>query len=453
MTSIKRGFWVGRETGIFAGTSERGDQEQAAYITRPMKFTILIPPAVALILVGTWIFPQRFSMVAVEAECARLRSTITAVGSPSTTRPDPLAKRRKIIEWTKLGTQFQSNPMMSSISFSGALPDQRVAMRFRQRMAAMSAAEIIVAIDEIAALDLPPKVRENLEWTLLDSMARKDPAAALGLLESRGMIKSSLYQYLISGALAAWAHKDPAAAGGWFDEQIAAGTFDSKALNGVSDSRHSLESAFIRILLGSSPEAAARRLAALPEDQRGDVMHTYDMSSVPEEIHVAHAALIRARVPEKDQAETIASQITNLVKCGDYSAATAYLARITATPAERAASVMKVTRDMVPKNPYSDKLTREDFNALREWAGSQSPESVDKVTAKALGDAAEGNRNIEFSTAADLAVEYSAQSGNDEVLAVFLTSHAARRNKAVARDLAAKIADGTRRAEILDFLK
>lgn len=90
---------------------------------------------------------------------------------------------------------------------------------------------------------------------------------------------------------------------------------------------------------------------------------------------MAHAALIRAQVPAKDQVETIASQIPNLVKRDDYSAA------------------------------------------------------------------------------ADLAVEYSAQSGNDEVLAGFLTSQAARRNKAIARDLAAKIFDESRRAEVLDFLK
>ena len=108
---------------------------------------------------------------------------------------------------------------------------------------------------------------------------------------------------------------------------------------------------------------------------------------------------------------------------------------------------------MVPKNPYSDKLTREDFNVLREWVGSQCPESVDEITAKALGDGANGDHKITFAAAADLAVEYSVQSGNDEVLAGFLTSQAARRNKTVARDLAAKIADETRRAEVLNFLK
>lgn len=249
-----------------------------------MKTIVLIPPAVALLLVGVWVVTQRSSMAAIETECARLQSTITAAEARSTTRPDPLEKRRKIIEWTKLGNQFQSNPMMSGGSISGAMPDPREAMRFHQRMNAMSTDEIIATLDEIAALDLPPKVRENLEWTLLDSMARRNPAAALGLLESRGLMKSALYEYLISGTLQAWAQKDTAAAADWFDEQIAAGTFDSKALDGVSSSRRNLETTFIRILLGSSPVAAAHRLAALPEDQRGDVLSMYSLTNVPEEM-------------------------------------------------------------------------------------------------------------------------------------------------------------------------
>ena len=86
-------------------------------------------------------------------------------------------------------------------------------------------------------------------------------------------------------------------------------------------------------------------------------------------------------------------------------------------------------------------------------SAAQAPESVDKVTAEALAKGANGDHKMTFAAAADLAVEYSAQSGNDEVLAGFLTSDAARRNKAVARDLAAKIPDETRRAEILNFLK
>jgi hypothetical protein len=51
-------------------------------------------------------------MAVLETECARLRSTLTAAESPSKTRPDPLEKRRKIMEWTKLAAHFPSNPMM-----------------------------------------------------------------------------------------------------------------------------------------------------------------------------------------------------------------------------------------------------------------------------------------------------------------------------------------------------
>ena len=153
-------------------------------MNRVLKPRSFILPAAALLLVGSWIVQQRRWMAAAETECARLRTTLAAAKAESSITPalhDPLEKRRKIIEWTKLGTQFQSNPMMSIGSSSliiGAMPDPREAMRFRQRMDAMSTAEIIATLDEIATLDLPTKVRENLEWTLLDSMARLDPAAA-----------------------------------------------------------------------------------------------------------------------------------------------------------------------------------------------------------------------------------------------------------------------------------
>ena len=420
-------------------------------ITKGLKPASFILPAVALLLVGSWVGSQRRSMAAVETECARLRTHIAAVKSPSfTTSRDPLATRRKVIEWTNLAAYFPSNPMMSGGSLLGALPDQRVAMRFRQRMEAMSAGEIIATLDEIAALDLPADARANLEWTLLDSLARKDPGLALGLMEDRAVLESSLYYNLISDALLVWAKKDAGTAGIWFDRQIAAGKFKSKALNGVSAIRQMFESTLIGILLSSSPEAAARRLAALPEDQHGSVLRMNDLT---QENQVAHAELIRAQVPVKDQAETIAAQASFLFKPGDYSAVTAYLERIGATPAERAAFALKAVQNMRPKIPDTNQLTREDIDDLREWVGSQAPDSTDLVTGKALGEAAQGNRKMNFSTAAELAVEYSAASGDDEVLATFLTSWAAKSNKAAARILAGKISNEARRAEILNLLK
>jgi hypothetical protein len=215
-----------------------------------MKCIHFIPPAISLILVGVWLLPQRRSMAALECECARLRSSIAVAEVPSTTTSDSLKIDRKSIDWARLGGQFQSNPELSSGTLTfGLIPDQRDAMRANQCMEAMSIAEIITTLEEIAALELSPKIRENLEWTLLDCMARKDPAAALELLESRGMMKSSLYQHLISKTLMVWAHKDCATAGDWFDKQISAGAFRSKALDGVDSSRYSFETILIRNLL------------------------------------------------------------------------------------------------------------------------------------------------------------------------------------------------------------
>jgi hypothetical protein len=60
---------------------------------------------------------------------------------------------------------------------------------------------------------------------------------------------------------------------------------------------------------------------------------------------------------------------------------------------------------------------------------------------------------MEFSEAAELAVQYNDASGNDDVLSTFLDRGPARQNKEQARLLAEKISDPKRREEILKSLK
>ncbi|MEO0017403.1 MAG: hypothetical protein RLZZ522_686 [Verrucomicrobiota bacterium] len=421
-----------------------------------MNIRSVILPFIALALVSALLGTQRRAMATLETECARLRTHIAAAKSPSTATAlphEPLEKRRKVLEWRNIAAQFPSNPRMVSHIQVGAAPDQRVRIRFRQRMDAMSISEIIAALDEVAALRLPAESREGLEWTLLESVVLKDPGLGLELIKDRGVMNSFHFNQLISDALLLWAKKDAVAAGAWFDQQIAAGEFKARTLDGVSHPRQMFESSLVSMLLTKSPEAAARRLAALPEDQRGDVLHMYSLTTVPEECQLAHAQLVRTQVPAKEQPETIASQASFLIKPGDYSAVTAYLERIDATPAERAACAMKAVQNMNPKVQTSNHLTRDDFDDLRDWVGSQAPDSMDTVTGMALGEAAQGNRKMEFAAAAELAVEYSVAGGDDEVLATFLASWAARSNKEAARALAGNIVDEKRRAEILASLK
>ena len=415
-----------------------------------MKPPSLILPVTALILAGCWVGVLRRSKAGLEAECDRLQSQIAAMKAPplaSASPLDPAAKHRKAIEWRRIAGHFQNRMQ------SGALLDMRVAMRFRQRMEAMDAGEIIATLEEVAVLGLPDEARGDLERTLLESLIQKDPELALERFVDRAGSGEHWLGFLLSGALQAWAARDSEAADAWFDRQIAAGNFESKALDGVSNPRQMFESSIISALLASSPEAAARRLAGLPEDQRGNVMHMYFLTTVPEETQVVHAQLVRARVAAEDRAGTIASQASLLFRPGDYSAVTAYLERIDATPDERTACAMKAVQNMNPKIPGSNHLTREDFDSLREWVGIQAPELIETITGKALGEAAQGNRKMSFAAAAELAVDYGASDGAEEALAAFLTSWAASSNKEAARALAEKIADEGRRAEVMEFLK
>jgi hypothetical protein len=250
--------------------------------------------------------------------------------------------------------------------------------------------------------------------------------------------------------LGEWAKKDVGMASAWFDQQIAAGKFDSKSLDGKSRSRMNLESILMSALLASDPAAVDRRLSALPDDQHADVVSNFNLNSDKEESQLAFAKLVRDQVPASQQASIISRQVSQLVTQGGYAKVTEYLARIDATPTERTACV----EDAVSSKLYSDdkKVTREDLDAMRTWVTTQAPDTTDHVTGKILG-AACGINKLDFAAAAEMAVQYNQASGNDEVLATFLEGAGACSNKDQARELAARISDEKRRAEILKNLE
>ncbi len=421
-----------------------------------MKPTIFIPPLVALVIVGGWIGTQRRSIATLEKESVLLRKHLAALSSGSgpdapSSKPKTaakLAKSKEPIDWKKIAGQF------AEMRQSGGMGDMRTMMRFQQRLQSMSKEELVAALDEIAALDLPAESRAMLEQMLIGPLVRKDPELALSRFTDRLQDDHGGMGWQLSNALQEWAEKDPAKAAAWFDRQIAAGTFDSKSLDGKSRSRNQFEGALIKVLLASDPAAAALRLGAMPEDQRGDVLSNFSARQlIKEEDQMAFAKLVRDQVPEKDQAETLAHQASRLVDDDGYAKVTGFLDRIEATPAERTACVEQAADSQIQQLSSQKKVTREDFDAMREWVGSQAPGSTDRVTGKALGEAAQQGRKMDFAAAAELAVQYNQAGAGDEVLATFLEGSAVWSNKEQARVLAERITDAKRRAEILNRIK
>ena len=430
-----------------------------------MKPSLFIPPVAALALAGTWLAIQHQAITTLEQQSAALHKAIAArssdasAESPNTKPADPTkaANTKEPIDWKKLAAQFTEIRQARSTS------DTRPLMRFRQRLQAMSKQELVAALDEIAALDCPTETREMLEAMICSPLVEKDPELALTKFIDRFHDRNG-FPYgnnvlptwmQLPYAMQKWAEKDPASASAWFDQQIAAGKFDSKSIDGRSRSRESFEAFFLETQLGTDPEAAGRRLAAMPEDQRDAVLAGISYQPLKDEEQLAFATLVREQVSKENQAPTLAEQASNLFGKKDYAKVTEFLDRIQATPAERTASVEQVAESSIQTISHQSKITREDIDTLREWVNAQAPESTGRTTGRALANALQGSHKLEFSEAAELAAQYHDASDNDDVLYSFLRNSwsVAGENKEQARILVGKISDAKRREERLRWLK
>ena len=417
--------------------------------TKPLKPIFFIPPAVVLLAAGLWLGGQRHTISGVEKESAALRKQIAArsglTADPSLAKangPAKAAKSKEPLDWKKIAAEFADR--------QGG--DMRTMMRLQERLQAMSAEELMASLDEIAVLDLTSEARSRLEQMLLGPLSEKDPELALTKFIGRLETNQSMMTWQLSAALGKWLEKDPAKATAWFDREIAAGTFEAKALDGRSRSRIQFEGATIAFLLASDPTAAARRLGALPADQRDEVVSQHSFQQLKEKDQVAFAKLVRGQIPEAEQAEALARQAVRMAVQDRFTKAADFMKRIEATPAERKACVEEVAESMTQNFSHQKPMTREDFDRMRGWVGEQDPGSLGVVTGKTLATASRNGR-IDFPEAAELAVQYHAAAGNDDVLGVFLESGAARSNKEAARPLVEKISDPARREKILERLK
>jgi hypothetical protein len=416
-----------------------------------LKLKLFLAPLVALAIAGAWLGNQRRSISLLVEQSRVLQQAIAsrktgelAEGSPSSaTKPE---KDKEPLDWKKIAATF------GEMRRGGGMGDIRSQIKFQQRVMAMSKEELISALDEIAALDLPKESREQLEQMLIMPLGKKDPEYVLTHFTARLEDNQSLLSWSLTNALHEWAEKDPTSASAWFDRQIAAGKFDSKSLDGKSQTRLRFEGNLINTLLSSDPEAAGRRLAALPEDQRKEALQQ-SPQALKEEDQAAFAKLVRDQLTEKEQAEALARKASSMVDDAGFVKVTEFLDRIKATPAERSACVEQAAESQLGRFSYQKKVTRSDIDTMREWVSAQAPASMSTVTGKALANAIGNTNKMEYSEAAALAVEYNTATGNDDVLATFLDGYSARENKEQARLLAEKITDPKRREEILKKLK
>ncbi|KAB2642837.1 MAG: hypothetical protein DVB26_01290 [Verrucomicrobia bacterium] len=412
----------------------------------------LLPPTVALVIVGAWLTVLHLSIAAMESQNRMLGQLIAIARSggppgspPHAAASDKSAKASGPLDWRKLAG------LVLERQKSGGLGDLRTLLHFQQRLQTMTREELVAALDEITALELPANSRSMLEPLLLAPLIDKDPALVLTRFTSRLDELDEAINRQLAMALRAYAQRSPREAVDWLGRQVDSGKFASAALNGRNPTRLQLESALLGALLTADPAATVDRLAALPQDQRAEAIGNAALDQNMQTDLTWYARLVRGQVPASEQAAAFARQVALWVAQGGYASATEFLNAIKLTPEERLACIEQAVTTQIFST--TKKLGTADLDALRDWVNSQAPQETASVTAQVLCTAAMGKRKLDFSQAAQLAIQSSQASGNDDALIGFVECWAARSNKDEARELAEKITDAKRRAATLKRLE
>lgn len=411
---------------------------------KPLHF---LPPAAALAIAGGWLGIGRVSITTLEKETVLLRQHIAAArhaAAPdersSAAARGKQAEEPEAIDWKDLAETLAK-------AERGGMPDMRAMMKLQTKLMALEGPELVAALDEIAALELSNEARRSLESTLINLLAQKDPQLALDRYFDKLSDQHSTGNWQLAHAFQQWVGKDSAAALAWFDTQVAAGKFESKSLDGKSQSRLQFEAAVVASLINTDPDAAGKRIAALPEDQRRDLFQQGMLLNVKPGSEKAHAALIREHVPENERGQAFSSMTAMMMVEGGYEKVGGFLEEIEATPGERKEVAKQAATNKLQQLSHQGKIDRAAVDEMRTWITAQAPDDVDTITGESLGNL--WNPQVKWEENAKLIEELHAENPSDDLLVSFLEGHRAMQNREAARTLAEKISDETKRAELI----
>lgn len=302
-----------------------------------MKPVHLILPLIALLLAGGILGIQHQELNHLEINNEVLRAHLAAVKKESAASPGEAGnlkisvagKSSEPIDWVEMARFFLV------MDKTGGPTDMRRLLLFQSRLQKMTEEELLDSLEQVAGLDITLEEREVLELLVIDPLGMKNPELALKRFSNRIGDDFGAFEWQLANIFGRWGEKDSAAATAWLDQEIAKGAFESKSLDGRSQSRMNFESKLIARLVSSDLPEAGRRLAVLPADQRKDVLGSSDYSTVEEADQAAYAGLVRSQLSAEDQVKVLGEHASSIAMDGGLAKVGEYFERISATPDER----------------------------------------------------------------------------------------------------------------------
>lgn len=379
-----------------------------------MKPIHLLPPAVALIIVGIWIGYTRWTLTTLEAENLQLQkhaAAIVAENSPEALFPATDRKKTATPgvtegkwDWVAVGLMINEERLKSRYSDTHA--------EFDKRLAAMNTEELLAAVEEILTLDLPRQTQRDLLSILMEQLVNADPELVLRNFFGR---LGRFFEY--SNAWGKWMGKDLDSAMAWFDEQIAAGIMEGKSLDGRESIRNEFETILIKQLFTTNPPGAVERMESLPRNHFVHITENFSLSGIEPENQKTFADLLRRHLSEKDSIERILSGLQRFND--DFTRDEAFMERIGVTPAERSACLKKVMDNWCLDQAFVGTITIARIETLRTWMEAQSPGLAPDLPQEVIRYITRSNRQSKMSLeqVKEIAAHFQTLEGGNEILA------------------------------------
>ena len=405
------------------------------------KLSNIWPPVVALAVVGTGIGMQHREMAELELRTKALRSRAERGVRPVAPEKDSSVSvidgRR--IDWGKL------------LVMNGEGQSQAFNQVWRL-LFDLSAEELLASLDRLAAVDVPAEKKKEWEDLLLQMLGRRDPRRVFDRFSAEVGIVRSPRSSLLREAFARWSEQDSRAAAAWLDEQVSAGTLESKSLNGLHSRLVDFESNLVRAWVNTDPASATARVSTLPEPLRSAVLKEdlLEQYRRPEDAKAIANLIRQVAGAQAPQVLADSSNMFALMVSGNreaYESLGRLFKDIEATPEERNTVALSALSYRLLNQPKW--VEREDAAAcvdeMRTWALSEAPGAAGSITGNALGQL--GMKR--FDEAAKLAIQYQEAGGDDSVIVAFLSSKGlAQAHPIEALPLLERISDPAKREEI-----
>lgn len=318
----------------------------------------------------------------------------------------------------------------------------------RRQIEALSLDEVVAALDELEASDMPERSKMNLSRQFILKLANTDPRLALDRFSKYADEDLNVGNMLVV-AMESWVKRDSAAALAWLDQWVASNPVYDHALSRISSGRIKFESVVIKAMLSDKPDLLAERISAMPREEAVRLFNNIDWERSKNTDPFAFAELVRRSLP-KEERDVVLKDKAGMVAQYGLDKASEFLDRIQAKPDELKACLQTIVTTRIERDSSESDLGKE-IKAMRDWVAARASEQADALTGVAFGYALEG-RDLDFDEVAPVVMAFHQSAGNDEVLHAFLKNGGCCHGSK-SLELAGKISDPAVREEVIRHIK